>query len=180
MQKVFFREEQKFGSISLYISMGLIYLSVLGLLLYALIMQFLLDKQWKEKPISDDGLIILAVLIPLILIVSALLLFGSKLITEVNRQGISYSFQPFIRKPKVITKESIHSFEIREYKPIKEYGGWGVGKTQGHGHRKGKSGIAYNVKGNIGLQLKLTDGKLILIGTQRAEALKRAMIKLMN
>jgi len=180
MQKVLFREEQKFESFSLYISMGLIYLGIIGLLVYALVMQFVLEEQWKEKPISDEGLIVLAVLIPIIIIVSAWLLFGSKLITEVNSQGISYSFPPFIVKPKLIKKESIKFHEIRKYKPIKEYGGWGVGKTNKHGYKRGKSGIAYNVKGNIGLQLVLTNGKRILIGTQRVEALKRALKKMMN
>ena len=180
MQKIFFREEQKFGSISLYISMGLIYVSALGFLLYALIMQFGLEQQWKEKPISDEGLIIFTVLVQIIILGSAYLLFGSKLIVEVGNNGISYSFPPFIKKPKLITKESIKFHEIRKYKPIKEYGGWGSGKSQANWNKKGNRGIAYNVKGDIGLQLELADGKRILIGTQRVAALKRALNKMMN
>lgn len=180
MQKVYFREEQKFGSIPLYISMGLIYLGVLGILVYGLVMQFMLKQQWKDEPISDDGMIVMAVLIPIIIIVSALLLFGTKLIIEVNRLGISYSYPPFIRKPKLISKGLVKRYEIRKYKPIMEYGGWGIRTTQATGLKKSKAGIAYNVKGNIGLQLHLKSGERILFGTQREEALKRAMKKLFD
>jgi hypothetical protein len=41
-------------------------------------------------------------------------------------------------------------------------------------------GITYNIMGHIGLQLYLSDGKKLLIGTQRPEAMKRAMKKLME
>ncbi len=48
------------------------------------------------------------------------------------------------------------------------------------GYGWGKSGSAFNVKGNIGLQLYLKNGKKVLFGTQRPDALKRAMDKMMK
>jgi chaperone required for assembly of F1-ATPase len=36
------------------------------------------------------------------------------------------------------------------------------------------------MKGNTGLQLYLVDGKKMLVGTQRPDAIKRAMEKMMS
>jgi hypothetical protein len=47
--------------------------------------------------------------------------------------------------------EQIIRCYARKYRPIAEYGGWGI--------RWGKSGKAYNAYGNIGVQLELIDGK---------------------
>jgi hypothetical protein len=47
------------------------------------------------------------------------------------------------------------------------YGGWGI--------KRGIGGLAYNVSGNQGLQLVLTDGRKILIGTQKPEQFINAM-----
>jgi hypothetical protein len=44
-----------------------------------------------------------------------------------------------------------------------EYGGWGI--------RYSWNGIAYNTKGNMGLQIVMNTGKRILIGTQKPEEL---------
>ena len=63
--------------------------------------------------------------------------------------------------------DRIASFEARTYRPIREYLGWGV--------RYGPSGMAYNMSGNRGLQLILTDGSRVLIGSQRPEDLERAV-----
>jgi hypothetical protein len=54
---------------------------------------------------------------------------------------------------------------VRKYNAIAEYGGWGwrlglFGK-----------GTAYNISGNEGLQLEFINGKKLLIGTQKLEAL---------
>jgi hypothetical protein len=38
--------------------------------------------------------------------------------------------------------------------------------------------MAYNVSGNRGLQLELTNGKKILLGTQRPEEIAQALIHL--
>ena len=60
-------------------------------------------------------------------------------------------------------------WEARTYRPLLEYGGWGIRYAP-----FGK-GWAYNVHGSQGVQLELTNGKRILIGSQRAEELARAI-----
>jgi len=184
MKKVYYKEVQKFGSIPLYFVMGLIYISILGFFFYALINEFVYHGNAIKGHMTSDGLIISSVLTVVILMVASYLLFGSKLITEITAKSVNYRFPPFIKKNKIIDKESISSWEIRKYKPIKEYGGWGIRyspkKKVLYGKKAAKHNSAVNVKGNIGLQLVFKNGKRLLIGTQRQEAIRRAMKKMYN
>ncbi|MCB0473313.1 MAG: hypothetical protein KDC69_02350 [Flavobacteriaceae bacterium] len=59
---------------------------------------------------------------------------------------------------------------IRKYNPVLEYGGWGVRLNY---YRK--RGRAFNVSGNIGLQLILKNGKKILIGTHKEYEMKQVL-----
>jgi hypothetical protein len=102
------------------------------------------------------------------------LTFSMRLITEVSEEGFKYRFPPLINKFKTIPKSMITEYQVRKYSPIGEYGGWGI-RTGIFGR-----GRAYNVKGNIGLQLKLQNNRKILFGSQRPEALKAAMNNMMN
>jgi len=174
MEKIFFKEEQKFGSPGLYISMGLIYASPTAIFMYAFYQQFVLKIPFGNKPMSDTGLLILAFLIFVVLIGSAYLLFGSKLITTVTNKNLTITFKPLTGKTITFDKTNIDRYEMRVYKPTMEYGGYGV--------KQGKKGVgkAYNVSGKVGLQLYLVDGKKVLIGTQRGDALLRAMRKMIE
>lgn len=53
------------------------------------------------------------------------------------------------------------------YDPIRQWGGWGL---RGWGGR-----IAYNVRGDQGVDLQLLDGREILIGSQRPDELALAL-----
>lgn len=174
MKKILFKEEQKFGSRSLYFSMGVIYTIPTVIFSVAFYYQFILKQPWGDKPMSDLGLLVTALLIFAVLIISAFLLFNSKLSVVVTSEDIHFTFWPYISKPVIYSKSDIEKYEIRKYKPIKEYGGWGM--KQG----KNAVGKAYNVRGNIGLQLYFKDGKKVLIGTQRGDAFLRGMNKLME
>lgn len=99
-------------------------------------------------------------------------LFVLNLETEISKEGISVRFFPFHLKNKFFAWDEIVKAEVREYSPLLEYGGWGI--------RRGMSGVAYNVKGNMGLQLVLKNGKKILIGTQKAEELKQILAEREN
>lgn len=94
-----------------------------------------------------------------------------KLETKINSEGISYRFYPIQMSYRLIEWEEIKNAIIRKYKPIMEYGGWGIRVGLfGKGH-------AVNIKGNIGLQLELKNGNRLLIGTQKPEEMKRAFQK---
>ncbi|MDQ3018100.1 MAG: hypothetical protein M3R25_15420 [Bacteroidota bacterium] len=97
----------------------------------------------------------------IIMVITLSLLGSLKLQTGINNEGIHYRMTPFHRKDQFIPWSAIDSVQVRQYSPIGEYGGWGI--------RFGLNGRAYNVKGNMGIQLVKKDGKRILIGTQRPE-----------
>jgi len=173
-EKVLFEETQKFGSPALYISMGLLYLAILGLFGFGMYRQLVAGQPFGNHPMSDTGLIITTFMVMLILGLSAWLLFGSRLEVRVSQLGIHYRFWPYISREKIIAVQDIAKYEIRTYKPLAEYGGWGMKRGS-----KG-AGMAYNVSGNKGLQLELRDGKRILFGTQRPDALLHAAKKMME
>lgn len=58
---------------------------------------------------------------------------------------------------------------MRLYRPIKEFGGWGMRTAF-----NGKNGKAYNVSGNVGIQLELKNGSKTLLGTQKGKEAKSA------
>ena len=131
-----------------------------------------LEKKWIEKQWSNEGLVIFAVLVLLILVISYFILFKAKLILEIEEESLFFSFYPYVKRKEIKANE-IKAFEIRKYNAIKEYGGSGI--------KKGvkKFGDAYSVTGNIGFQLQLKNANKILFGTQRPDALKKAMTKLL-
>ena len=110
------------------------------------------------------------------------------LTTYINEDGVYIRFFPFILKYKFFSWDTILKAYIREYHPILEYGGWGIkhGRFRFNPFRIRKFGmrrfirkynIAYIISGNIGLQLELTDGKRILIGTRKSVELEDVLRK---
>ena len=102
------------------------------------------------------------------------LFWKMKLITTINEDGINIIFTPFTNF--IIPFNKIKEYHIRQYRPIIEYGGWGI-RVKLKGIRVGK---AYTVSGTTGLQIILYDGKEILIGSQKPEALIQTLNKIIN
>lgn len=137
-----------------------------GLILYGLYVQLVKGIPFGNNPASDEMLIALAVGMLLLL----LIFYFMGLQVELTRAGIRYRFFPFFGS-RFIAWEEVAEAEVRQYHPIKEYGGWGL--------RYGSGGTAYNVSGNMGLQLVLRKhNKRILLGTQQPEELKLALQKM--
>jgi hypothetical protein len=88
-----------------------------------------------------------------------------RLVTEVFPGELSVRLYPFRRVRFPVSE--IRSAEVREYSPLREFGGWGV--------RVGPGGKAYNAYGNRGLQLVLSDQRRVLIGSQSPEELEAAL-----
>lgn len=136
--------------------------------------QLILGEPWGNSPMSDLGLILFSGAELIIVMAVVVLFVKMRLITKVYPEGICYRFPPLILKERMIRKDEIQTFATRQYKPVKEYGGWGIK----FGRRR--VGKAYNVKGNIGMQLELVNGHKVLFGTQRADAFQYAIEKMMK
>lgn len=68
---------------------------------------------------------------------------------------------------RTIDVGEIEGVEAGRYSPLAEYGGWGI---RGMG-----SNMALNARGNLGVRLHLTRGRILMIGTQRPEELADAI-----
>lgn len=97
-----------------------------------------------------------------IALIPCVLIFLIKLKTRIDEIGIHYQFYPIHLKMKIIPWKDIKFAQTRIYNAIPEYGGWGLKSGN-----FGKKGAAINIKGNIGIQLTLSNNKRILIGTQK-------------
>lgn len=106
---------------------------------------------------------------------TGLLLSFVSLQTQVTKVGVSVRFFPFVRKTTLYSFAEIESAEVIDYKPIKEYGGWGL--------RVGKNGVAYSVSGKKGVLITFKEPrkmfwgkhKTLLIGTQKPEEWRRVL-----
>jgi hypothetical protein len=151
-----FKEEQRFTQWWVW----LIIIAVMLIPLYGIVQQFIFKKPFGDKPMSDSGLIIFS----LGMFFFLAFFLSLKLKTRIDEVGIHYQFSPIQVSKKTITWLEIKSANTRKYYAITEYGGWGI--KSGFLSRKSK-GIAYNVSGDLGIQLVLTSGQKILIGTQK-------------
>jgi hypothetical protein len=113
---------------------------------------------------SLEWLPALVVLASPALLVVALL----RMTTEVtpSEARVWFGWVPTYRR--VVPIASIQRLEVVRYRPVVDYGGWGI-RTGRDGER------ALNARGDRGVRLYLSDGSRLLIGSQRPEALALAI-----
>ena len=99
----------------------------------------------------------------------AVLLSAVKLETKVRADGLYVRLFPLHLRFRKFTAEQIKSHYPRQYRPLLEYGGWGIRYSL-----SGKS-KAYNARGNLGVQLELAGGRKLLIGSQKPYELDNAL-----
>jgi len=160
MSTIYFKEIQK---------VSLNWKWVLFIALYIL-MAWALVEQFYEHKYDIPGVISIVFSIVIIVFFNVIILC-TKLETEINQNSISYQFKPFHRKPRVIELGDISEIYLRQFKPYKEYGGYGI-------QRKLKYGQSFTVSGRSGLQIIIKNGKKILIGTQKPKEIETIVKKL--
>ena len=105
-----------------------------------------------------------------ILLAVAVLIFTIKLNTTYDMSGIHIRYIPLVWNKHIPWSEIQYAY-IRTYS-LFDFGGWG--------YRIGTQGTAINTKGKYGLQLELTSGRKIMIGTQCPEELGKIVKQLMS
>jgi hypothetical protein len=155
-----YREVQQFRQVWIWVMV----LALAGLVWYAAAMQLLLHRPFGGRPMSVALLVVNWFIFGIGL---PALFFFARLVTEVRADGIYICFFPFHWTFRRIAFTEVKQYKVRTYRPIREYGGWGI--------RCGSKGKAYNVSGDRGVQIELSNGKRLLIGSQRAEELWRAI-----
>jgi hypothetical protein len=171
MNKVLFKETQQFRQWWWIVLILGSTVPMMVFSIYTLYQQTVRGIQVGNSP-APNGIL---VVVFFAMIIAIWVFFSMKLEVWVEQDGIHYRFFPLIFKNQFISKEEILRFEIRKYRALMDYGGWVI--------RRGfarKWGRAYNVSGNTGLQLYLKNGKKVLFGTQRSQAIMYAMNEMME
>lgn len=154
-----FEERQRFTQPWLWIFLA----AVIGLMTWGFVQQIVLGEPWGSQPAPD---LMLWILCPLVGLGFPLFFWALRLDTIVTEDEVHVRLRPF--RWRRIPLGTITRCEARTYRPIREYGGWGV-------RYGGKRGWAYNVKGTHGVQLEIEDARPLLIGSQRSDELAAAI-----
>jgi len=158
-----FKEEQRFTQIWLHLVL---------IISFGIPMIFVINEWILTKGDDNDVSVKFYIIIGSILMTYGII-FSLKLKTRIDEIGIQYRFIPFHFSNKIIAWSEIDNANIRKYNAISEFGGWGL---KGDSFWNKGKGVAYNVKGNIGLQLKLKNGKKVLIGTQKRNEVEKVLL----
>ena len=157
--EVFFHEVQRSRQWWLW----LIVLVVTAASWYSFINQVVLGRVIGSQPASNAVIVILWILAGVALPSFFLIV---KLEVTVFTDRVDIRFYPMLKR-SYAAAQILDSFP-RVYRPMIEYGGWGVRWSP-------LNGWAYNTGGKAGVQLILADGRKLLIGSQRADELGEAI-----
>lgn len=155
-----FREVQKFRQF--WITSLVLIPAVMTL--YGAYQQLVLGQPFGSNPASDTTMIFLTIIFGFLFPV---FIFSMKLVTEVRSDGVYVRFFPFHLSFKKFGYTDIASYKAVHYSALRDYGGWGI--------RYGRNGKAYNISGNDGVMLEFTNGKHLLIGSQKVHEFLMAL-----
>ncbi len=158
---VIFREEQKFSKWIYWLICVMIIVSLVAVVFAVK------EESAKGNPPNTGEFFWLIVGIIIPIIIAALFAF-LKLETQVRNDGLYIRFFPFHIRFKKFPWEDLSEAYARQYRPLWEYGGWGIRYSI-------RFGKAYNTRGNEGVQLVFNNGKKLLIGSQNAQELEEAI-----
>lgn len=158
-QQVYYRDVQYMRNVSWVM---LLIIGIAGMMWWGFFQQILLGKPWGSKPASDFWMWILWLIFG---IGFPLSFYWMRLIVEVREEHLYIRFVPISRMEIPVTQ--IKTATTRTYSPLGEYGGWGI---RGLSSRR-----AYSISGNRGVQLELIDGRIVMIGSDKPEALEMAI-----
>lgn len=157
-QIILFREQQRFRQWWVW----LLVLGVAALQWWGFIQQIVLGQPWGDNPAPDWMMWLFWLLFGIGL---PLFFYRLALIVTITPEHIAIRYRPLTRRD--IPLVDVESVEVRTYRVLREYGGYGLRGT--------RRDMAYNVSGNQGVQLTLRDGRRALIGSQRAAELALAI-----
>ena len=166
--KIIFKETQKFNKYILYFAVFFTVFFLLGPIYYGAWQQLVIGEPWGNEPMSDNGILLLCIVLTVFVIAIFTFIYIHKLVVEIDEGTIRYYFFPYFGSFRSVPKEKLKKAYVRKYRPVLEYGGWGYR----WGFHKGK---AYNIWGKWGLQLEFENDKKLLLGTQKPKELESAI-----
>lgn len=133
------------------------------------VQQILLGVPFGTEPAPDGAVWLVFLGIGVFL---PIFMWKAGLVVEVRDGHLHYRWLPFVKRR--LHGSDIASVEIRTYRPVRDYGGWGI--KYGGGER----GWSYTTGGDKGVFITCVDGKCFLLGTEDPEGLSRAIEEIMG
>jgi hypothetical protein len=164
---VLFSEVQRFNQLWIWAIIVPISVGPPILFGYGLYRQLIGGDPWGDNPLSDLGLVIAFLFCLAFGLVLLLLFIKMRLLVAVRPGELWLRFAPLHLSFKRFALDEFSSHRALTYRPIAEYGGWGI--------RLVSQGRAYNVSGNRGVRFDYPDGRHLLVGSQHADELARAV-----
>ncbi|MEW6351632.1 MAG: DUF6141 family protein [Thermodesulfobacteriota bacterium] len=163
-QGVLFRETQRFSQARWWGPL-IVAVVVMSVVSAGVIVSHVFFGQPVGGPRSVGVIVVFAaVLIP---VGAAILLRLFEMTTEVRTSGLYVRMYPFHLSFRRIDLSDLTEIRVRRYRPIVEYGGYGI--------RIGWKGSAYNVSGNLGVDLIFAHRRPLLIGSQMPRRLAEVL-----
>ena len=129
--------------------------AVMALLLWGQVSDLVFHKPLGSKPAPPGGLLAMW----LLFVVLYLVIF--RLVVRVDEGGVTAEFGYLGWVKFRWGREQIRSCEATTYRPLRDFGGWGI--------RFGAGGTrCYSARGNRGVLLE-TDNRRVILGSQRPE-----------
>lgn len=161
---VLFTEIQRFRHVWLFVLVGLI--TVLAWT--TAVIQIGLGRPVGNNPAPDTVVYVVVVLFGIGL---PIMLVSARMRVTVTAEKVLVDYFPFMRRS--FARRDIRSAEVTTFRPVMEYGGWGI--------RYNLDGIwAYIVNGNRGVLLTFSDGVRIIIGSRRPQELANSLRAMMS
>lgn len=133
-----------------------------GALVFIACRQIVWHKPWNSPPVSNGDLLFLTTLLAAVYI----RLTTVKLVTEVRPGGITVGLRGLWKQRRILL-DQVRSAEVVTYNAAADFGGYGL--------RSGRRGTAYIARGDRAVELPLTSGEKILIGSQRAAEMAQSI-----
>ncbi len=109
-----------------------------------------------DARVGNEEVWIPAVIVVVTIACLGLLFHFSRLLVRIDADGVFVRFSPFHMKGRLLGWDEITSITIRSVSPFTEFGGWGIRWNLGNR-------IGYVWNGQYGIELHLTDGKIVVI-----------------
>lgn len=131
---------------------------------YFFIIQVIMGVSIGNHPAPDWAVWILFIIFGILFPAFFVIL---RLETRIVGENLEFRFFPAHLSWRTIPFADIEEIESTEYRPIREFGGWGI--------RLGRRGKAYTVSGNRGVRITMKNGRKFILGSKNADELESAI-----
>lgn len=167
-----FQETQRLSEISWVLASCLLF----GFVCLGLALKEILGWHGVGRPLPDIGNSTEHWVVTGLLVVGGVVLvalpFLCRLIVEVRTSGLYVRYPPLIWGRKPIDLSHLLSHRAVTYSPIRDYGGWGI--------KWSPKGRVYSVSGNEGVRFEFEGRRGLMIGSQEAKRLEKAVTKMLK